>query len=93
VLFVMLLASSVYLVRVSYDSRRLFAELDQARNEERALDTEYERLKAERQGQSHAAEGGAPGARQAGHAQRHAGRHAVRDLCACRFGECFGAAR
>ena len=52
VLFVMLVASSVYLVRVSYDSRRLFAELDQARNEERALDTEYERLKAERQGQS-----------------------------------------
>ena len=52
VLFVMLVASSVYLVRVAYDSRRLCAELDQARNEERALDTEYERLKAERQGQS-----------------------------------------
>ena len=52
ILFAALLLSSLYLVRVSYDSRRLFAELDQARNEERALDTEYERLKAERQGQS-----------------------------------------
>jgi cell division protein FtsL len=52
VLFVMLLASSVYLVRVSYDARRLFAELDQARNEEHALDTEFERLTAERQGQA-----------------------------------------
>jgi cell division protein FtsL len=52
VLFVMLLASSVYLVRVSYEARRLFTELDQARNEERALDTEFERLKAERQSQA-----------------------------------------
>ncbi|TXC65396.1 cell division protein FtsL [Piscinibacter aquaticus] len=52
VLFVMLLASSVYLVRVSYDARRLYAELDAARNQEKALATEFERLKAERQAQA-----------------------------------------
>ncbi len=52
VLFVFLLASSVYLVRVSYDARRLYAELDAARNQEKALATEFERLKAERQAQS-----------------------------------------
>ena len=51
-LFVALVFSSLYLVRVSYDSRRLFAELDKAKNEERALDIEHERLKAERQAQA-----------------------------------------
>jgi len=51
-LFVALVFSSLYLVRVSYDARRLFAELDRAQNEERALDTEHERLKAERQAQA-----------------------------------------
>jgi len=52
VLFVMLLASSVYLVDVSYDARRLYAELDAARNEEKELATEFERLQAERQAQA-----------------------------------------
>jgi cell division protein FtsL len=52
VLLIMLLASSVYLVRVSYDARRLFAEFDRAQSEERALDTEFERLKAEKQAQA-----------------------------------------
>jgi cell division protein FtsL len=52
VLLIMLLASSVYLVRVSYDARRLFGELDHAQNEQRQLDTEYERLNAERQSQA-----------------------------------------
>ncbi len=52
VLFVMLLASCVYLVNVSYDGRRLYAELDAARNEEKALATEFERLQAERQAQA-----------------------------------------
>ena len=51
-LFVVLLASSVHLVRVSYDARRLYAELDAARNEEKALATEFERLQAERQAQA-----------------------------------------
>ena len=52
VLLVMLLASALYLVRVSYDARRLFTELDRAQGEERQLDTEFERLKAERQAQA-----------------------------------------
>ena len=52
VLLIMLLASSVYLVRVSYDARRLFTELDHAQSEEHQLDTEHERLKAEKQSQA-----------------------------------------
>ncbi len=52
VLLVMLLASSLYLVRVSYDSRRLFAELDRAQSQEHQLATEYERLLAEKQSQA-----------------------------------------
>jgi cell division protein FtsL len=52
VLFVMLIISCVYLVSVSYDGRRLYAELDAARSEEKALATEYERLQAERQAQA-----------------------------------------
>jgi cell division protein FtsL len=52
VLLIMLLASGLYLVRVSYDARRLFAELDRAQTEERQLDTEFERLKAEKQSQA-----------------------------------------
>jgi cell division protein FtsL len=47
ILFVSLLVSSIYLVRVSYDARRLFAELDKAQTEERTLDSEHERLKAD----------------------------------------------
>jgi cell division protein FtsL len=52
VLLVMLLASSVYLVRVSYESRRLFAELDRARADERTLTNEQQRLLAEKQAQA-----------------------------------------
>jgi cell division protein FtsL len=52
VLLVMLLASSLYLVRVSYDSRRVFTELDRAQSAERQLATEYERLLAEKQSQA-----------------------------------------
>lgn len=52
VLLIMLLASSIYLVRVSYDARRLFAELDKAQGEERQLATEFERLKTEKQSQA-----------------------------------------
>ena len=47
-----LLLSSVYLVRVSHESRRLFAELDRARSVERLLDNEFERLKSEKQSQA-----------------------------------------
>ena len=52
VLLIALLASSVYLVNVSYESRRLFAELDQARTDERLLGAEQQRLLAERQAQA-----------------------------------------
>jgi cell division protein FtsL len=51
-LTVLLLASSLYLVRTAYDSRRLFAELDRARNEAARLDTETTRLQAEREAQA-----------------------------------------
>jgi len=51
-LLVALLLSSMYLVRVSHESRRLFAELDNARSEERLLDSEFERLKSDKQSQA-----------------------------------------
>jgi len=47
-----LLISSVFLVRVSYDARRLFTELDRAQAEEHRLETEFERMQAERQSQA-----------------------------------------
>ena len=52
VLFIALLASALYLVQVSYEARRLFADLDKAQSEERALDSEHERLKAELRAQA-----------------------------------------
>jgi cell division protein FtsL len=52
VLLLVLLFSSVYLVRVSHESRRLFAELDKARNDEHLLDNEFERLKSDKQSQA-----------------------------------------
>lgn len=48
-LLIALVFSAAYLVRVSHESRRLFAELDKARNEERVLDIDYERLKSDKQ--------------------------------------------
>ena len=51
-LLLVLLGSSVHLVRVSYDARRLFTELDRARSEERLLDNEFERLKSDKQSQA-----------------------------------------
>ena len=47
-----LLISSLYLVRTAYDSRRLFAELDKARNVAARLDTEAKHLEAEREAQA-----------------------------------------
>ena len=49
-LTLVLIVSSLYLVRTAYESRRLFAELDRARGEAGRLDTEFKRLEAERQG-------------------------------------------
>jgi cell division protein FtsL len=51
-LLLVLIASSLYLVRVSYEARRLFAELDKAQGEERALDNDSERLKTELRSQA-----------------------------------------
>jgi len=51
-LLTLLIVSSLYLVRTSYESRRLFALLDRARNEQQQLDTEFKRLDAERQAQA-----------------------------------------
>jgi cell division protein FtsL len=48
-LLLALIASSLYLVRTAYESRRLFTELDRAKNEAAKLDTESKRLEAERQ--------------------------------------------
>jgi cell division protein FtsL len=51
-LLIALLLSSVYLVRVSYDARRLFSELDKAQGEERLLEHEHDKLKSEKQSQA-----------------------------------------
>jgi cell division protein FtsL len=51
-LLVVLLVSSVYLVRVSYDAHHLYGELDRARTRQRQFETEYGRLQAERQTQA-----------------------------------------
>ena len=52
VLLLALVVSSVWLIRVAHESRRLFNELDRARTEDRLLDSEYERLKSEKQSQA-----------------------------------------
>ena len=51
-LLLALVASSLYLVRTAYDSRRLFAELDKSKNEAKRLDSEFKRLEAEREAQA-----------------------------------------
>ena len=47
-----LLASCLYLVKTSYEARRLFHALDRARLEQTRLDTDFRRLDAERQAQA-----------------------------------------
>jgi cell division protein FtsL len=49
IIVIALVASSLYLVRTAYDSRRLYTELDRARNEQAKLEVEHKRLEAERQ--------------------------------------------
>ena len=51
-LLLALLASSLWLVRTSYEARRLFAEFDRAKGVQQRLDAEYRRLDAERQTQA-----------------------------------------
>ncbi len=50
-LLVLLLGSCLVLVRSAYESRRVFAELDKARQEQQRLDAEFKRMDAERQAQ------------------------------------------
>jgi cell division protein FtsL len=51
-LLVALLGSSFYLVRVSYETRSLFAALDRAQGEERLLESQHDQLLAEKQSQA-----------------------------------------
>ena len=51
-LLLALLVSCVFLVRVSYDARRLFTELDREQAAERQLEIDHERLKADKQSQA-----------------------------------------
>lgn len=51
-LLLCLVASAVYLVRASYDARRLYTEVDRAQAEEQRLEVDFERLKAEKQSQA-----------------------------------------
>ena len=52
VLLLALLASAFYLVQMSYEARRLFTALDRAQAEARLLDSDHDRLLAERQAQA-----------------------------------------
>ncbi len=52
VLMATLVASGLYLVKTSHDSRMLFAAVDRARTEQSRLDADLERLEAERQQQA-----------------------------------------
>ena len=47
-----LIASGLYLVRTSYESRHLYAEIESAHNIERQLEADRKRLEAERQAQA-----------------------------------------
>jgi cell division protein FtsL len=51
-LLVALIGSCLYLVKVSYESRRLFSELDRARAEAVRLSADHDRLQLDRQAQA-----------------------------------------
>ena len=52
VLLAAVVVSALYLVRVQYDSRRLFTELDRATVEARRLETERSRLEVEKRAEA-----------------------------------------
>ena len=52
VLLVAVLFSALYLVRVQYESRRLYAEIERAQNEFRKLEVEHERLQVDKRAQA-----------------------------------------
>ena len=47
-----LIVSGLYLVKISYESRRLFADIESAHGTERQLESDRRRLEAERQAQA-----------------------------------------
>lgn len=51
-LAIALIVSGLYLVRISYESRRLYAEIENAHSVERSLEADRRRLEAERQAQA-----------------------------------------
>ena len=51
-LAIVLIVSGLYLVKISYESRRLFAEIENAHGTERQLESDRRRLEAERQAQA-----------------------------------------
>ncbi|WP_028601519.1 cell division protein FtsL [Ottowia thiooxydans] len=52
VLFAAVIFSALYLVRVQYDSRRFFTELDRANAEAHRLETERSRLEVEKRAEA-----------------------------------------
>ncbi len=52
VLLLAVIASALYLVRVQYESRRLYTELEKVHNEARRLEIENERLQVEKRAQA-----------------------------------------
>ena len=52
VLLAAVIASALYLVRVQYESRRLYTEIEKANNEFRKLEVEHERLQVEKRAQA-----------------------------------------
>ncbi|HYF44107.1 MAG TPA: cell division protein FtsL [Ramlibacter sp.] len=52
VLLLAVLASALYLVKVQYESRRLYVEIEKAQNEARRLEVERERLQVEKRAQA-----------------------------------------
>ena len=51
-LAIVLIVSGLYLVKISYESRRLFSEIDNANSASRQLESDRRRLEAERQAQA-----------------------------------------
>jgi cell division protein FtsL len=52
VLLMALMASALYLVRVQYESRRLYAEIERVQNDFRRLEIEHERLQVDKRAQA-----------------------------------------
>ena len=52
VLLAAVIASALYLVRVQYESRRLYTEIEKAQSDFRHLEVEHERLQVEKRAQA-----------------------------------------